>query len=144
MTKFQELENAGLRPTFSRMSILNLFSEEGVAHLSAEDVHQRLQTNGFRIGLATVYRVLTQFEHAGLLSRHKWEDGRAVYELTSEDHHDHMICTECKKLIEFNDPTIEERKRKIVEEAGYVLHDHLLYLYVSCTDENCPGKTSKS
>ena len=140
MTKIRELENAGLRPTFSRMSILNLFSEKELSHLSAEEIHKRLQVDGFRIGLATIYRVLTQFEHAGLLSRHKWGDGRSVYELSTEDHHDHMICTECKKLVEFNDPVIEERKKKVAEEAGFVLRDHLLYLYVSCIDPDCPGK----
>lgn len=140
VTKLQELESAGLRPTFSRMSVLALFSEQGVAHLAAEEVHQRLHDSGVRIGLATIYRVLTQFEHAGLLSRHKWADGRAVYELASTDHHDHMICTTCKKLIEFCDPAIEERKKKIAEEAGFTLQDHLLYLYVACRDDHCPNK----
>ena len=140
MTELRELENAGLRPTFSRMSILTLFSGESARHMSAEEVHQKLQADGSRIGLATIYRVLTQFEHAGLLSRHKWEDGRSVYELTTESHHDHMICTDCKKLIEFYDPVIEERKHKIAKDAGFVLHDHLLYLYVSCNDPDCPSK----
>ncbi|MEO5352842.1 MAG: ferric iron uptake transcriptional regulator [Magnetococcus sp. XQGC-1] len=139
-TNLQELENAGLRPTFSRMSILSLFSNHHVAHLSAEEIHQKLLADGFRMGLATVYRVLTQFEHAGLLLRHRCEDGRAIYELSSEQHHDHMVCVECKKMIEFNDPIIEERKKKIAEEAGFLLQDHLLYLYVTCVDPNCPGK----
>ncbi|MEO5364127.1 MAG: ferric iron uptake transcriptional regulator [Magnetococcus sp. DMHC-8] len=139
-TNLEELENAGLRPTFSRMSVLALFSDRNVAHLSAEEIHQRLQADGFRMGLATVYRVLTQFEHAGLLYRHRCEDGRAVYELSSEHHHDHMICVDCKKMIEFHDPLIEQRKRQIAEEAGFVLNDHVLYLYVSCVDPHCPGK----
>lgn len=139
MTEIQDLESAGLRPTFSRMSVLALFSKKDVPHLSAEEVHQKLHHDGYRIGLATVYRVLTQFEHAGLLSRHKWQDGRSVYELSSEDHHDHMICTACNRLVEFNDPVIEERKRKVAEEAGFVLNDHVLYLYVSCLDPACPG-----
>ena len=139
-TNLQELENAGLRPTFSRMSILSLFSDKNVAHLSAEEIHHKLLSDGFRMGLATVYRVLTQFEHAGLLLRHRCEDGRAIYELSSEQHHDHMICVDCKKMIEFNDPIIEERKKKIAEEAGFHLQDHLLYLYVTCIDPACPGK----
>ena len=140
MTQIQELRDAGLRPTFSRMSVLALF-ERGVLHLSAEDVHQKLHEEGFQIGLATVYRVLTQFEHAGILSRHKWDDTRSVYERASEGHHDHMICTKCGKLIEFSDPIIEERKREVAEEAGYTLEDHLLYLYVSCHDSACSDQT---
>lgn len=140
-TPLENLENAGLRPTFSRMSVLELFSDQNRAHLSAEEVHQTLQTNGFRMGLATVYRVLTQFEHAGLLVRHRYEDGRAVYELARESHHDHIICMDCKKMVEFHDPIIEARKRAIAEEMGFRLQDHLLYLYVTCTDPACPGKS---
>ncbi|MBF0185281.1 MAG: ferric iron uptake transcriptional regulator [Magnetococcales bacterium] len=142
-SNLQELTNAGLRPTFSRMSVLSLFSEHDEVHLSAEEIHQKLQATGFRMGLATVYRVLTQFEQAGLLYRHRHEDGRAIYELAGEQHHDHMICINCKKMIEFNDPIIEERKRKIVEDAGYSLHGHVLYLYISCDDPNCPGKQNR-
>ncbi|MBF0461443.1 MAG: transcriptional repressor [Magnetococcales bacterium] len=141
-TCLQDLERVGLRPTFSRMSVLALFSE-GMPHLSAEEVYQNLQERGFRVGLASIYRVLTQFEHAGLLYRHRYEDGRATYELSSDRHHDHMICVDCKKMIEFNDPIIEERKRKIAEEAGFVLDDHVLYLYVSCLNPACPGKQNR-
>ena len=141
-THLQDLERVGLRPTFSRMSVLALFSEQD-SHLSAEEVYQTLQERGFRVGLASVYRVLTQFEHAGLLYRHRFEDGRATYELSSEQHHDHMICLDCKKMMEFNDPVIEERKRKVAEEAGFRLDDHVLYLYVSCLKPDCPGKQNR-
>ena len=140
----QDLEKVGLRPTFSRMNVLTLFSESAITHLSAEDVYQKLQERGVRVGLASIYRVLTQFEHAGLLYRHRCEDGRATYELVSEQHHDHMICLDCKKMVEFNDPVIEGRKRKIAEEGGFVLDDHLLYLYVSCLKPDCPGKRAQS
>ena len=134
MSSIRNLKDAGLRPTFSRMSVLGLFTTGKNPHLSAEEVYQSLLAQGFEIGLATIYRVLTQFEHAGLLVRHKNRDSRAVYELSREEHHDHMVCLQCNRLFEFNDPVIEERKKQVAKEAGFQLQDHLLYLYVDCVD----------
>ena len=141
MSTVRNLQDAGLRPTFSRMSVLDLFTVEAHPHLSAEDVFQSLLAQGFEIGLATIYRVLTQFEHAGLLVRHKQLDGRSVYELSREEHHDHMVCLQCNRLIEFNDPVIEARKEQVARDAGFKLQDHLLYLYVACQDPACPYRT---
>ncbi len=124
------------------MSVLGLFTSGKNPHLSAEEVYQSLLSQGFEIGLATIYRVLTQFEHAGLLVRHKNREGRAVYELTREEHHDHMVCLQCNRLFEFNDPVIEERKRKVAEQAGFELRDHLLYLYVECSKPDCPHRSA--
>ncbi|MBF0624629.1 MAG: ferric iron uptake transcriptional regulator [Magnetococcales bacterium] len=141
MKPVQELKEVGLRPTFSRMSILEVFSRVENKHLTAEEIHQHLQDNEQEIGLATVYRVLTQFEHAGLLVRHKCQDGsKSTYELTGSDHHDHMVCLQCHKIFEFNDPIIEERKRAVAAEAGFELQDHLLYLYVACLRTDCPNR----
>lgn len=128
----QELRNVGLKVTLPRVKILQILedSDDGVRHMSAEEVYQALRDAGEDVGLATVYRVLTQFEGAGLVTRHNFEAGRSVFELDKGDHHDHMVCTETGEVIEFTDPVIEERQKKIAEEHGYDLVDHSLVLYV--------------
>ncbi|AKH69255.1 Fe2+/Zn2+ uptake regulation protein [Spongiibacter sp. IMCC21906] len=128
----QDIRGAGLKVTLPRVKILQLLesaAEEG-AHLSAEDVYKRLIQTGEDIGLATVYRVLTQFESAGLVMRHNFEGGHSVFELASGEHHDHMVSVETNEVIEFTDPLIEKRQHKIAEEHGYELVDHSLVLYV--------------
>ena len=128
----QELRSAGLKVTLPRVKILQILedAEDGTRHMSAEEVYQALRDAGEDVGLATVYRVLTQFETAGLVTRHNFESGRSVFELDKGDHHDHMVCTDTGDVIEFTDPIIEERQQKIAEEHGFELVDHSLVLYV--------------
>lgn len=128
----QELRRAGLKVTLPRVKILQILesTDETEQHMSAEQVYDALRDAGEDVGLATVYRVLTQFETAGLVTRHHFETGHSVFELAKGDHHDHMVCLDSGEVIEFNDPVIEERQRKIAEENGYVLSDHSLVLYV--------------
>jgi len=125
-----DLKKAGLKVTVPRLKVLGLLEESQGQHMSAEDVYKALLESGDDVGLATVYRVLTQFEAAGLVQRNNFEGGHAVFELASEEHHDHMVDTESGKVIEFFDPVIEERQRQIAEEHGYELVDHSLTLYV--------------
>ncbi|PAV26801.1 Fur family ferric uptake transcriptional regulator [Tamilnaduibacter salinus] len=126
-----ELRKAGLKVTLPRVKIFNILQTTSEDHhLSAEDVYRKLLESGDDVGLATVYRVLTQFEAAGLVLRHNFEGGHAVFEMAGEEHHDHMVCTETSKVIEFYDSVIEERQRAIAEEHGYDLVDHSLILYV--------------
>lgn len=128
----QELRKAGLKVTLPRLKILQILeSSEGVQqHMSAEDVYLALRAAGEEVGLATVYRVLTQFESAGLVDRHNFEAGHSVFELAKGEHHDHMVCVGSGEVIEFTDPMIERRQREIAEEHGYDLVDHSLVLYV--------------
>lgn len=126
----QQLKDAGLKVTLPRVKILGMLERSEDRHLSAEDVYKLLLTSGEDVGLATVYRVLTQFESAGLVSRHNFEDGHAVFELSSEHHHDHMVCVDSNEIIEFVNKEIEELQHKIAEEHGYELIDHNLVLYV--------------
>ncbi len=128
--KNQQLKKVGLKTTLPRVKILAILEDSDERHLSAEDVYKLLLVAGEDVGLATVYRVLTQFESAGLVSRHNFEDGHAVFELTSEHHHDHMICLDTNEVIEFVDKEIEELQRKVAEKHGYELIDHNLVLYV--------------
>ncbi|MFE8070714.1 ferric iron uptake transcriptional regulator [Marinobacteraceae bacterium S3BR75-40.1] len=126
-----ELRKAGLKVTLPRVKILNILEgAEEHHHLSAEDVYKKLLDAGDDVGLATVYRVLTQFEAAGLVLRHNFEGGHAVFELASDDHHDHMVCTQTGKVVEFYDEVIEQRQKQIAEENGFDLVDHSLILYV--------------
>lgn len=129
-TENTELRKAGLKVTLPRVKILGILEGADQHHLSAEDVYKRLLESGDDVGLATVYRVLTQFEAAGLVQRHNFEGGHAVFEVAKEDHHDHMVCTQTGKVIEFYDPVIEERQRKIAADHGYDIVDHSLILYV--------------
>jgi Fur family ferric uptake transcriptional regulator len=134
----QDLRSAGLKVTLPRVKILQILveSDRHSRHLSAEDVYQLLRDAGEDVGLATVYRVLTQFESAGLVTRHNFEAGHSVFELDHGEHHDHMVCTDTGKVIEFTDPVIEERQRKIAEEHGYELVEHSLVLYVQKAEKS--------
>jgi Fur family ferric uptake transcriptional regulator len=128
----QELRKAGLKVTLPRVKILQILetTDEGPQHMSAEDVYRALLDAGEDVGLATVYRVLTQFETAGLVTRHNFETGHSVFELAKGDHHDHMVCVDSSEVVEFTDPVIEQRQHEIAEEHGYELVDHSLVLYV--------------
>ncbi len=128
----QELRRAGLKVTLPRVKILQILetTEESQQHLSAEEVYDSLRDAGEEVGLATVYRVLTQFEAAGLVTRHHFESGHSVFELSKGDHHDHMVCLDTGEVVEFTDSVIEERQRKIAAENGFELEDHSLVLYV--------------
>ena len=128
----QELRKAGLKITLPRVKILQILesSESGSQHMSAEDVYRALLAAGEDVGLATVYRVLTQFENAGLVTRHHFETGHSVFELAKGEHHDHMVCVDSGEVVEFADPVIEQRQHEIASEAGYELVDHSLVLYV--------------
>jgi Fur family transcriptional regulator, ferric uptake regulator len=125
-----ELRKAGLKVTLPRVKILTMLERADKHHMSAEDVYKALLDAGEDVGLATVYRVLTQFETAGLVLRHNFEGGHAVFELATDDHHDHMVCAETGQVIEFCDPVIERRQREIAEEHGFDLIDHSFTLYV--------------
>ncbi len=146
MSNSESLKSIGLKATFPRLKILELFEKTDVRHLTAEDVYRMLLNEGMDIGLATVYRVLTQFEQAGLLERHHFESGKAVFELNAGRHHDHLVCINCGKVEEFCDPEIERRQAKIAKERGFAIQEHALYLYAECTKTECPnrGKNSKS
>lgn len=126
----QQLKAVGLKVTLPRIKILKILESSEDRHLSAEDVYKLLIVAGDDVGLATVYRVLTQFEVAGLVTRHNFEDGHAVFELSSEHHHDHMVCVDTSEVVEFVSPEIEELQHKIAEKMGYELVDHSLVLYV--------------
>ena len=126
----KELRKAGLKATLPRIRILQLLEEAESRHLSAEDIYRLLIDVGQEVSLATVYRVLTQFEAAGLVERHNFEEGHSVFEIVPDDHHDHMVCTETGQIIEFVDPIIEQRQQELAEEHGFDLVDHRLVLYV--------------
>ncbi len=131
MTK-PHLNEMGLKATNPRIKILEIFENSLERHLSAEDVHLQLKNEAIGLGLATIYRVLTQFEQAGLLHRHFFEGGRAVFELNRGNHHDHLICTQCGKVEEFYDPEIERLQNKIAKQHGFLLESHAHYLYAVC------------
>lgn len=146
MSDAQSLKTMGLKATFPRLKILELFETSNVRHLTAEDVYRLLSAEHADIGLATVYRVLTQFEQAGLLERHFFESGKAIFEIKRGQHHDHLVCIDCGKVEEFYDAEIELRQNQIAAERGFAIQDHALYLYAHCTKDNCtsrkkPGKT---
>lgn len=132
MTDQSELKSIGLKATFPRLKILDVFRKAEVRHMSAEDVYRALMGDSVEIGLATVYRVLTQFEQAGLLTRSQFDSGKAVFELNEGDHHDHMVCTHCGRVEEFHDPEIEKRQQKIAKEHGFSLTGHALSMYGIC------------
>ena len=140
MSSAQSLKDMGLKATLPRRKILELFENSKVRHLSAEDVYRTLIAEGIDVGLATVYRVLTQFEQAGLLSRQYFETGKAVFELNQGDHHDHLVCLQCGKVEEFFDAEIEKRQTRIAKERGFSIHDHSLQIYADCIKENCPNR----
>ncbi len=136
------LRNIGLKATGPRLRILELFQSSGVRHMSAEDVYRQLMSEDIEVGLATVYRVLTQFEQAGLLQRHHFESGKAVFELNEGSHHDHLVCLQCGRVEEFYDAEIERRQNRIAAERGFALHDHSLALYADCIKQDCPHRAS--
>jgi Fur family transcriptional regulator, ferric uptake regulator len=140
MSNAHNLKTIGLKATTPRLRILELFEKSAVRHLSAEDVYRLLMTDGLDVGLATVYRVLTQFEQAGLLQRHHFESGKAVFELNDSSHHDHLVCMQCGRVEEFYDAEIEKRQGRIAKERGFVIRDHSLALYADCTKPACPNK----
>jgi len=139
-----DLKTAGLKATLPRLKIINLFETSNVRHLTAEDVYKMLLGEGLDIGLATVYRVLTQFEQAGLLIRHHFESGKAVFELNEGSHHDHLVCMQCGRVEEFYDSEIEKRQQKIARDRGFTISEHALYLYAECTKPRCPYKKQGS
>ncbi|MBS0307746.1 MAG: ferric iron uptake transcriptional regulator [Proteobacteria bacterium] len=135
-----DLKSSGLKATLPRLKILDIFQNSSVRHLSAEDVYKILLTENMDVGLATVYRVLTQFEQAGLLHRNHFETGKAVFELNEGSHHDHLVCLDCGLVEEFFDEGIEKRQQKIAQERGFNLTEHALALYGHCTKEKCPHR----
>ncbi|WP_445494572.1 ferric iron uptake transcriptional regulator [Photorhabdus sp. SF281] len=131
------LKDAGLKVTLPRLKILEVLQDPEYHHVSAEDLYKKLIDNGEEIGLATVYRVLNQFDDAGIVTRHNFEGGKSVFELTQQHHHDHLICLDCGKVIEFRDKQIEKRQKNIAERYGIKLSNHSLYLYGHCSAGNC-------
>ena len=137
MSSSQELKQAGLKTTLPRLRILSVLEEGKKHHFTAEEVYKTLLDAGEEIAFATVYRVLTQFENAGLVLRHNFEGGRSVFELDDGNHHDHMVCLKCNTVTEFFDPEIEERQSAVAKKHGFELEDHSLYMYGICKD--CQG-----
>jgi Fur family ferric uptake transcriptional regulator len=140
----EALKTMGLKATMPRIKILDLFEASPVRHLSAEDVYKMLIAEGMDVGLATVYRVLTQFEQAGILMRHHFESGKAVYELNQGGHHDHLVCLQCGRVEEFYDPEIERRQERIAADRGFSIRDHSLQIYADCTKAGCPHRSAKA
>ena len=138
-----DLKNIGLKATVPRLKILEIFQTSEQRHLSAEDVYRILLNEHMDIGLATVYRVLTQFEQAGLLSRNNFESGKAIFELNEGKHHDHLVCVDCGRVEEFFDPDIEHRQQSIARERGFALQEHALSLYGNCTKDNCTHRPKR-
>jgi Fur family ferric uptake transcriptional regulator len=140
MTNIDELKSTGLKATLPRLKILEIFQKGAQRHMTAEDVFRVLLQERSDIGLATVYRVLTQFEQAGILIRSNFESGKAVYELNEGQHHDHFVCTSCGKVEEFYDPEIEKRQQIIAKAKGWVVQDHTMALYGQCA--HCAAKSN--
>ena len=140
MDQNQELKKAGLKITLPRLKILEIMQDPDNQHIGAEDVYKILLEQGEEIGLATVYRVLNQLDDAGIIHRHHFEGGKSVFELSQKSHHDHLVCLDCGKVIEFEDPIIEKRQEDIAQENGIELTNHSLYLYGRCKKENCENK----
>ena len=143
MTHAEELKSSGLKATLPRIKILEVFQRTERRHLTAEDVFKMLLAEGADIGLATVYRVLMQFEQAGLLTRSNFESGKAVFELNEGQHHDHLVCLSCGRVEEFFDPEIEQRQRTIAVQRGFELQEHSLALYARCTKAQCEHRPVK-
>jgi len=139
--QIDDLKNTGLKATGPRLKILEVFQRGVQRHMTAEDVFRHLLQEGADIGLATVYRVLTQFEQAGILSRSHFESGKAVYELNEGQHHDHLVCLDCGRVEEFFDPEIETRQQAVAQAKGFSIADHALSLYAHCTKTDCDGRS---
>ncbi len=140
MANIDELKSTGLKATLPRLKILDVFQKGEQRHMTAEDVFRVLLEERSDIGLATVYRVLTQFEQAGILIRSHFESGKAVYELNEGTHHDHMVCLDCGRVEEFYDPEIEKRQNAVAQAKGFEIADHALSLYAHCTKQPCPNR----
>ena len=140
MANIDELKNTGLKATLPRLKILEIFQKGAQRHMTAEDVFRVLLVERSDVGLATVYRVLTQFEQAGILSRSHFESGKAVYELNEGQHHDHLVCLDCGRVEEFYDAEIERRQHVAAKARGFAIADHALSLYANCTKEKCPNR----
>ena len=140
----QDLKKAGLKATVPRLKILEILETRKDQHMTAEDVYKALLEGNEEIGLATVYRVLTQFEAAGLVARHHFEGGQSVFELDQGEHHDHILCISCGRVDEFVDEVIEKRQRQIAEKAGYEITDHSLYIYGICSECQKAEKKKRS
>ena len=137
MTKIDELKSTGLKATLPRLKILEIFQKGARRHMTAEDVFRVLMEEHADVGLATVYRVLAQFEQAEILSRSHFESGKAVYELNEGQHHDHLVCLDCGRVEEFFDAQIEQRQHAVAKEKGFAIADHALSLYAHCTRDKC-------
>ena len=140
MTHADELKSSGLKATLPRIKILEVFQRTTLRHMTAEDVYKALLLEGADVGLATVYRVLMQFEQAGLLKRSHFESGKSVFELNEGQHHDHLVCLTCGRVEEFYDAEIETRQRDVAQARGFALQDHSLALYAACTKSACPHR----
>jgi Fur family ferric uptake transcriptional regulator len=137
-----DLKNTGLKATLPRITVLELFQKSGQRHMSAADVYRLVLNERADIGLATIYRVLMQFEQAGLLTRSQFESGKAVYELNEGQHHDHLVCLDCGRVEEFFDAEIEKRQHDIAHAKGFEISDHALSLYAHCKRNPCPHKNA--
>ena len=142
MTNIDELKSTGLKATLPRLKILEIFQAGKQRHMTAEDVFRVLLEERSDIGLATVYRVLTQFEQAGLLNRNNFESGKAVYEINEGQHHDHLVCLDCGKVEEFYDAEIESRQQLVAKAKGFTIADHSLSIYAHCTKDPCPHRAA--
>ena len=140
MTTIEELKNTGLKATLPRLKILEIFQKGAQRHMTVEDVFRVLLDDRSDVGLATVYRVLAQFEQADILTRSHFESGKAVYELNEGEHHDHLVCLDCGKVEEFYDAEIEKRQNAVAKAKGFKIADHALSLYAHCTTEKCPHR----
>ena len=140
MTNAEELKSSGLKATLPRIKILEIFQQARQRHMTAEDVFKILLAEGSDIGLATVYRVLMQFEQAGILSRNHFESGKSVFELNEGQHHDHLVCLDCGRVEEFYDAEIERRQQAVAQAKGFSIADHALSLYAHCTKSDCPNR----
>ena len=140
MNQADELKSSGLKATLPRIKVLEVFQRAQRRHLTAEDVYRALLADDSEVGLATVYRVLMQFEQAGLLTRSNFESGKSVFELNEGDHHDHLVCLDCGRVEEFFDAEIEKRQHAVAKARGFELQEHSLSLYAHCAKDACPHK----
>ena len=138
MSRIEEIKSTGLKATMPRLKILAIFQQGAQRHMTAEDVFRVLLQEHSDVGLATVYRVLTQFEQAGILTRSHFESGKAVFEINEGQHHDHLVCLDCGRVEEFYDAQIEARQHAVAKSKGFTIVDHALSLYANCTKEQCP------
>ena len=143
MDTITEIKSSGLKATLPRLKILEIFQRAEQRHMTAEDVYRLLLAEDTDIGLATVYRVLGQFEQAGLLARSHFDTTKAIYELCDGEHHDHLVCLDCGTVLEFHDAAIERRQEEVAAARGFTLEDHSLSLYARCNRDNCPNAPNR-